>query len=65
MSAGPGKPEDEGGKRWRMSDSEPRAMGLPLSWFRTSESIDLRWIRHPYRWLQWRLDGPPAWPVCA
>jgi len=47
-----------------MSETEPRALGLPLSWFRTSESIDLRWARHPYRWLRWRAevrrDGPYA-----
>ena len=47
-----------------MDATEPRAMGLPLSWFRTTESIDLRWVRHPYRWLRWRIEvwrrGPYA-----
>jgi len=57
-------PEEDSGKHFRMDDTEPRAMGLPLSWFRTSESIDLRWVRHPYRWVSWRLEvrrrGPYA-----
>ena len=47
-----------------MDEVEPRALGLPLSWFRADEPIDLRWVRHPYRWLRWRLEvrrrGPYA-----
>jgi hypothetical protein len=57
-------PEDQKNKRLRMSETEPRAMGLPLSWFRVDEAIDLRWARHPYRWVCWRLEvrrrGPYA-----
>jgi len=57
-------PEEEGPKRMRMDATEPRALGLPLSWFRTTESIDLRWARHPYLWVRWRLEvrrrGPYA-----
>jgi len=57
-------PVDDGTRRLRMSETEPRALGLPLSWFRASESIDLRWARHPYRWLRWRAEvrrhGPYA-----
>jgi len=57
-------PEDDKRKKLRMSETEPRAMGLPLSWFRVDEEIDLRWARHPLRWLSWRLEvrrrGPYA-----
>jgi hypothetical protein len=59
-----GPPAEDGGKRLLMDETEPRAMGLPLSWFRTTEAIDLRWARHPVRWIRWRLDvhrrGPYA-----
>jgi hypothetical protein len=52
------------GRRFRLDETEPRAMGLPLSWFGTLEPIDLRWLRHPYRWLRWRAEvrrrGPYA-----
>ena len=59
-----GAPVEHGGRQFRMDETEPRALGLPLSWFRTDEPIDLRWIRHPYRWVRWRLEvrrrGPYA-----
>ena len=50
----PSVPVEYGGRRLRMDETEPRALGLPLSWFRTTEPIDVRWVRHPYRWLRWR-----------
>jgi hypothetical protein len=54
--------QDDG--RLLMDETEPRALGLPLRWFRTNESIDLRWARHPRRWIGWRLEvwrrGPYA-----
>jgi hypothetical protein len=57
-------PEEPDRKRLRMDATEPRALGLPLSWFRTDDPIDLRWARHPYRWVRWRLEvrrrGPYA-----
>jgi hypothetical protein len=57
-------PEDQDARKLRMGETEPRALGLPLSWFRTDDPIDLRWARHPYRWLSWRLEvrrrGPYA-----
>jgi len=60
---GHGGPEQVG-KRLRMDETEPRAVGLPLSWFRITEPIDLRWARHPFRWVRWRLEvrrrGPYA-----
>jgi hypothetical protein len=60
----PSMPVEQGAKRLRMDATEPRALGLPLSWFRPTESIDVRWIRHPYLWLSWRAEvrrrGPYA-----
>jgi hypothetical protein len=60
----PSVPAEQGGKRLRMDETEARAAGLPLSWFRTTEPIDLRWMRHPVRWLRWRFEvrrrGPYA-----
>jgi hypothetical protein len=60
----PEVPAEHGGRHLLMDETEPRALGLPLSWFRTSEPIDLRWARHPYRWIRWRVevrrDGPYA-----
>jgi hypothetical protein len=60
----PSMPLEDRGRRLRMDETEPRALGLPLSWFGTTEPIDLRWIRHPYRWLRWRSEvrrrGPYA-----
>ena len=60
----PEQPAAHMGKRLRMDETEPRALGLPLSWFRVDEPIDLRWARHPYRWIRWRLEvrrrGPYA-----
>jgi hypothetical protein len=29
---------------------------MPLSWFGAREPVDLRWRRHPYRWLRWRFE---------
>jgi hypothetical protein len=59
-----GMPMEYGGRRLRMDETEPRVLGLPLSWFGATEPIDLRWIRHPYRWLSWRAEvrrrGPYA-----
>jgi hypothetical protein len=59
-----GVPVEHGGRQFRMDETEPRALGLPLSWFQTTASIDLRWARHPYRWLRWRSEvrrrGPYA-----
>lgn len=60
----PGAASESGVKRLRMDATEPRAMGLPLSWFRLSEPIDVRWLRHPLLWLRWRAEvrrrGPYA-----
>jgi hypothetical protein len=60
----PTVPVEQAGKRLLLDETEPRAAGLPLSWFRTTEPIDLRWVRHPYRWLSWRSEvrrrGPYA-----
>ena len=62
----PDMPVEHGGRRLRMDETEPRALGLPLRWFRTTEPIDVRWVRHPYRWLRWRSEvrrrGPYAPP---
>jgi hypothetical protein len=58
-----GIPLEHGSKRLRIDETEPRALGLPLSWFGTTE-LDLRWLRHPRRWLKWRAEvrrrGPYA-----
>ena len=51
-----GMPSQDGGRRLRIDATEPRALGLPLSWFGTTEPTDLRWVRHPYRWLRWRSE---------
>ena len=60
----PSVPIEQGGRRLRIDETEPRALGLPLSWFRATEPIDIRWVRHPYRWLRWRSEvrrrGPYA-----
>jgi hypothetical protein len=52
------------GRRFRLDETEPRALGMPLSWFAAREPIDLRWVRHPLRWVRWRAEvrrrGPYA-----
>jgi hypothetical protein len=57
-------PGEHGGRRLRLGETEPRALGLPLRWFRTSKPIDLRWVRHPYRWLRSAFRGSTTWSVC-
>jgi hypothetical protein len=55
---------EDAADRLLMDETEPRALGLPLRWFRNSDRADLRWIRHPVRWLRWRSEvrrlGPHA-----
>lgn len=47
-----------------MDATEPRVLGLPLSWFRPPGDVDLRWLRYPVRWARWRAEvrrrGPYA-----
>jgi hypothetical protein len=43
------------GRGFRLMDpTEPRVLGLPRSWYRTS-SVDLSGFRHPIRWMKWRI----------
>lgn len=57
----------DGGRRRPVVDEvEPRVAGLPRRWFRPKvrTEFDYRWLRHPVRWIGWRLavhrDGPFA-----
>ena len=49
-----------------VDDVEARVAGMPRRWFRPTvrTTFDNRWVRHPVRWVRWRLevrrDGPFA-----
>jgi len=60
-----GMPVEPGQKWARVGDTEPRVAGIPRSWISPAVGkIDTRRIRHPMRWMRWRLQvrrlGPEA-----
>ena len=65
-----GMPTGRGDWRVRSDDTRPRVLGVPVTWVRP-RPVDLRWVRHPVRWVRWRRDvhrrGPyaPDFDDCA
>jgi hypothetical protein len=39
----------------RVDSTEQRVLGIPLSWYRTSDPVDRSGFRHPFRWIRWRI----------
>jgi hypothetical protein len=58
-----GTPTSPGRSRLPIDPTEKRVLGIPLSWY-AHEPVDLSGLRHPVRWLRWRLsrhrNGPYA-----
>jgi hypothetical protein len=51
-----GIPVEPGEWRPKVDPAEQRVLGVPRSWLGPREPLDIRWIRHPMRWLRWRSE---------